>query len=65
MNPLIAQLRAFGLGDHESRVYFALLETSPANATLIAKKCKLSRSSVYTTLNILIAKGLVSTTYKN
>jgi len=65
MNDIITQLQGFGLGDHESRVYSALLETSPANATLIAKKCSLSRSSVYTTLSSLIAKGLVGTTYKN
>lgn len=65
MNTLIEQLQGFGLGDYESRVYTVLLETSPANATLIAKKCNLSRSSVYTTLGGLIAKGLVSTTFKN
>lgn len=65
MNTLIEQLQGFGLGDHESKVYAVLLETSPANATLIAKKCNLSRSSVYTTLGGLITKGLVSTTFKN
>jgi predicted transcriptional regulator len=62
MNDIITQLQKFGLGDHEARVYSVLLETSPANATLIAKKCALSRSSVYTTLTSLIAKGLVGTT---
>ncbi|MFH1029968.1 MAG: helix-turn-helix domain-containing protein [bacterium] len=58
-------LKKLGFGDHESLVYNALLANSPAGASLLAKKCNLSRSSVYTTLNLLIAKGLVGTTYKN
>ncbi|MBP6912941.1 MAG: hypothetical protein KBB86_03340 [Candidatus Pacebacteria bacterium] len=61
----IEQLKKLGLGDHEALVYVQLLQASPANATHIAKKCNLSRSSVYTTLGFLIAKGLVGTTYKN
>lgn len=65
MNTLTAQLKTFGLSDHESRVFAVLLETSPANATLIAKKCVMSRSSVYTVLSALIGKGLVSVTHKN
>jgi len=58
-------LKELGLGDQEALVYDVLLHNSPAGATLIAKKCNLSRSSVYTTLNSLTAKGLVGTTYKN
>lgn len=65
MNTLIPHLKSFGLSDHESRVFAVLLETSPANATLIAKKCVMSRSSVYTVLSALISKGLVATTHKN
>lgn len=65
MDHLLSKLKQLGLGDYESLIYCTLLENSPANATLIAKKCNLSRSSVYTTLSSLIAKGLVSTTYKN
>lgn len=58
-------LKQIGLGDYEAQIYQVLLTASPANATSIAKKCQLSRSSVYTTLSSLIAKGLVGTTYKN
>lgn len=65
MEQIIQQLKTLGLGDHEALIYSALLSSSPAGATFIAKKCNLSRSSVYTTLNSLIAKGLVGTTYKN
>lgn len=65
MEQIIQQLKKLGLGDHEALIYAALLSASPAGATFVAKKCNLSRSSVYTTLNSLIAKGLVGTTYKN
>lgn len=58
-------LKALGLGDYEALIYEILLSNSPANASLLAKKANLSRSSVYTTLSSLIAKGLVGTTYKN
>ena len=65
MEQVTEQLKELGLGDYEALVYGTLLETSPASATFIAKKCSLSRSSVYTTLSALIGKGLVGTTYKN
>ncbi len=65
MEQLTTQLKSLGLGEYEALVYGALLSTSPTSATFIAKKCSLSRSSVYTTLSGLIAKGLVGTTYKN
>jgi predicted DNA-binding transcriptional regulator len=65
MEEISEQLKRLGLGEHEALVYGTLLITSPASATLIAKKCSLSRSSVYTTLSVLISKGLVATTYKN
>jgi len=57
--------KKLGLGDYEALVYSTLLSNSPAGASFLAKKCNLSRSSVYTTLNSLIGKGLVGTTYKN
>lgn len=65
MQDLAHELKKVGLGDHEALVLGTLLRASPASATFIAKKCSLSRSSVYTTLSALIAKGLVGTTYKN
>lgn len=61
----ISQLKTLGLGDYEARVYLVLLADSPSNATFIARKCNLSRSSVYTTLASLTERGLVSTTYRN
>jgi len=65
MEQISQQLKTLGLGDYEALIYSQLLETSPVSATTLAKKCHLSRSSVYTTLSSLIAKGLVGTTYKN
>ena len=62
---IVEQLKVLGFGDYEARIYMTLLENSPASATYVARKCKLSRSSVYTTLASLIAKGVVSTTYHN
>ena len=58
-------LKKLGFSDHESLIYSVLLVNSPASASLIANKCNLSRSSVYTVLNSLTSKGLVGTTYKN
>jgi sugar-specific transcriptional regulator TrmB len=62
---LCKTLEELGLGGHEPAVYAALLEQSPAGAAWIAKRCGLSRSSVYTTLGVLAEKGLVGTTHKN
>lgn len=60
-----SKLEQLGLTEHEALVYQALVKHSPVSAAFLAKKCNLSRSSVYTTLNILIGKGLASTSYKN
>lgn len=65
MNDINGELIKLGLGDHEASLYEALLAASPASAGFLAKKCALSRSSVYTTLASLISKGLVATAYKN
>lgn len=65
MQTITDQLQALGLSDYEARIYAVLVASSPACASSIAKKCGLSRSSVYTTLSALISKGLVGTTYKN
>jgi predicted transcriptional regulator len=58
-------LERLGLSGHEPAVYASLLEQSPASAAWIAKRCGLSRSSVYATLGVLASKGLVGTTHKN
>lgn len=59
------QLINIGLNEHEADAYLVLAEHSPSSATYIAKKLQQSRSTVYTSLERLIAKGLVLTTYKN
>jgi DNA-binding MarR family transcriptional regulator len=58
-------LKELGLTGHEPAIYAALLRQSPAGAAWIARECGLSRSSVYTTLSALQAKGLVGTTHEN
>jgi DNA-binding MarR family transcriptional regulator len=58
-------LKELGLSGHEPAIYAALLRQSPAGAAVIARECGLSRSSVYTTLSALQAKGLVGTTHEN
>lgn len=65
METIIEQLKKLGFGNNEALVYGTLLQSSPSSATHIAKKNNLSRSTVYTTLSALIAKGYVGTTYKN
>lgn len=62
---LKSHLAGLGLSEHEASVYGELLTQSPASASLIAKKARLSRSTVYTVLSALIAKGIVGTTYIN
>lgn len=59
------QLIEIGLNEYEAGVYLVLVEHSPSSAAFVAKKLQQSRSTVYTALERLIAKGLVGTTYKN
>ena len=62
---MIETLEQLGLSKNESLVYAALVSHSPAGATYLSKKCSLARSSVYTALSSLTAKGLVGTSFKN
>lgn len=62
---MIEILEKLGLSKNESLVYAALVSHSPAGASYLSKKCALARSSVYTALSSLTAKGLVGTSYKN
>lgn len=57
---LIHTIRAAGLSEKGSAVYFALLELGGAFPSQIAKHTKLQRSTVYEILNDLAIKGLVS-----
>ncbi len=58
------ELLQLGLNQHEATIYASLVEHAPVPASWIAKHCGLARSSVYTTLESLVAKGLVGTTYE-
>lgn len=58
-------LRLLGLPDDEARILGVLYEQSPVGASFIARKLERSRSTVYTAIASLTAKGLVSTTYRN
>lgn len=62
---LASLLEKLDLSSYESKILAALFEHSPSGASFIAKKCGFSRSTVYTALNALIARGFVSTTHKN
>ena len=50
---------------HESLILEVLFQFSPSWATYLAKKTKLARSSVYTSINWLIEKWIIWVTYKN
>jgi len=52
-------LRKYGLSEKETEVYLALLELGKAKGKEISAKTKLSRSTVYSVLEFLAAKGLV------
>lgn len=59
------KLSQLGLTGHEPAIYAHLLKHTPSGASTIAQKCNLSRSSVYTSLQGLIEKGLVSVSQKS
>lgn len=62
-DPLRLSLERLGLGRHESALYAALVTRSPQGASTLARTCGLARSSVYTALATLTARGLVGTTH--
>ncbi len=62
---LIESLTGLGLTEHEAKILGALMEASPASASWLAKRTGIPRSSAYTTLDGLVAKGLVGTSYRN
>ena len=64
MDDLQRALETLGFGENGALVLGALLEQTPASAATLAKKTGLSRSSVYATLEQLVARGLVGTTHR-
>lgn len=57
-------LERAGLSDKEAAVYLALLRLSSANAQTLSTQAKVKRGTVYTVLESLMKKGLVSASDK-
>ncbi|MDD4990023.1 MAG: helix-turn-helix domain-containing protein [Candidatus Pacebacteria bacterium] len=57
-------LKEFGLTDNETRVYLAALELGQATIQELSKKAGVKRTTVYTTIEWLKDKGLLSQTKK-
>jgi len=53
-------LEKLGLKDNEIKVYLQLAGSGKATATILSKKTSIPRTTVYTTLEHLIERGLVS-----
>ncbi len=64
MNDIGKLFRTLGFSDGEKATYLTLLEMGASNVIDITKKSKLSRQTVYNSLDTLIEKGLVSTVQK-
>lgn len=58
--PLINSLKEFGLTDNEAKIYLAALELSQATVQEIGKKSCVKRTTVYTAIEGLKEKGLIS-----
>jgi sugar-specific transcriptional regulator TrmB len=61
----VEKLKQIGLSNKESIIYLALLELEDALVSQIAEKTKINRSLLYTILNDLANKGLVTYIIKN
>ena len=61
----IDRLKEIGLNDKESRVYLALLELEDALVSEISAKAKINRSLLYSILDSLAKKGIVTYILKN
>lgn len=62
---ILEKLTDLGFSTQEANVYLALVTQSPSGAARIAKQLALSRSTVYTIIDRLMAKGLLVTSYQN
>jgi sugar-specific transcriptional regulator TrmB len=60
---LINDLQKIGLSDKEAKIYLTLIKFQELSAGKIAKKTELPRPTVYSSLETLINKGLVSTSF--
>ncbi len=64
MNDIGKLFRTLGFSEGERTTYLTLLEMGASNVIDITKKSKLSRQTVYNSLDTLIEKGLISTVQK-
>jgi HTH-type transcriptional regulator, sugar sensing transcriptional regulator len=64
MTTHLTALQSAGLSDKEASVYLALLQLSGAGAQTISTQAKVKRGTVYTILESLMKKGLVSSAEK-
>lgn len=60
---IINDLQKLGLSDKEAKIYLTLLQFPELSASKIAKKNELPRPTTYSSLESLIKKGLVSTSF--
>ncbi len=60
----IALLKAIGLNESEAEVYLTALEFGPAPAQALVKRSGFSRPATYLAIDLLVKKGLLSTTLK-
>jgi sugar-specific transcriptional regulator TrmB len=63
MRYLAKQLATLGLSALEASIYLDLLERDGATAGLLAKSTEIKRGTVYTVLDSLVDKGLISVTH--
>jgi HTH-type transcriptional regulator, sugar sensing transcriptional regulator len=61
---LESQLTQLGLNEKESKIYLAALELGPSQISAIAKKAEINRITTYDNIDLLKAKGLISTLQK-
>jgi sugar-specific transcriptional regulator TrmB len=64
MRNIIPLLKKIGLLESESKTYLAALELGPSTVIEINKKIGLSRQAIYTAINNLIERGLMSSVEK-
>ena len=62
---LIHSLRRLELTEHEARIYLALTELGPSNAGPVIERVALHRQFVYSSLNALEERGLVTYVVRN
>ncbi len=62
---IAADLRGFGLTDHEAQAYLALLQESPATAYQVSKESGLPRANVYAAVESLAKKGFAQPVTEN